>query len=148
MIICGICTPSNLNSAELQILQNQLLLWTITSQAIYCPDFGNSIALCKILIMGQLTDERLLPSVYVTPSNSISDVSYERYIGHSYNTQQNKLACINPVKLQVVLNDNTKKPLVVSLADGTETIMQPHYIILHQRCPGIEVSYNCDKNFA
>ena len=83
--------------------------------------------------------------MHVTPSDGILDISYERYMDHSNNTQHNKLACINPTKLRVVHNDNTKKPLVVALVDGTETIMQPHHLILHPQYPGIEVSYKCDK---
>ena len=47
---------------------------------MYCPDFGDTIAVHKLIIMGQLTNERLLPEVHITPISESCDAGYELHI--------------------------------------------------------------------
>ena len=75
------------------ILRDQFLLLTITTQPAYCPEFGDSIAAHKLIMTGQLTNEILLPDVHIIPSDIIHDTSYEHHIDHSYNTVPHVRVC-------------------------------------------------------
>ena len=119
-----------------------LPLWTISIQTVYCPDVGDPLAVHKLLIIGQLTMEHIIPEVTITRTTAENDISIKSCIDANNDISSNKIACVPQEALRIKTQSITQEAPLCLAVSNSSTTLNSNDIVLHPMHPGVEVAYN------